>query len=269
MLPGTFQLIAHRGASAEAPENTAAAFRIAQQTGATDVELDVRLSRDGHLIVFHDKFLHPKIARDGRAEDYPLHELERMDIGAWFDSVGRVAMYREGSGWTQPPSALSFRGELLLSFGAYLDTFGLAFHHHIELKGSETDIADRVLRAILAAGIHDRCTLSSYHLEHIVRTRRLDASIALVWLSGRAHEQFESAAAIPAALEAGANGMGIAVNRLEPNVVRLFRAAGLSIRGTHVHTVADLRFAHAGGSDGVTVNWIRQALSLDLSAQSD
>ncbi|HAB04983.1 MAG TPA: hypothetical protein DCE35_05745 [Alcanivorax sp.] len=47
-------IVGHRGARGEAPENTAAGFQVAMEAGVTEIELDVRLSRDGHLIVVHD-----------------------------------------------------------------------------------------------------------------------------------------------------------------------------------------------------------------------
>ena len=56
----SFRLIAHRGASAHAPENTLVAFRHALELGAQEVELDVRLSSDGEIVVFHDDRLDEK-----------------------------------------------------------------------------------------------------------------------------------------------------------------------------------------------------------------
>jgi glycerophosphoryl diester phosphodiesterase len=54
MTPRDFLVIAHRGASSYAPENTIAAFDLALQMGVRHIELDVHLSRDGHLVVIHD-----------------------------------------------------------------------------------------------------------------------------------------------------------------------------------------------------------------------
>lgn len=82
--------IAHRGGAGLLPENTLAAFRNAVALGADGVELDVQLSRDGEVIVFHDYRLKPEICRaDGkwltwptpRIKDLTLEELRRFDIG--------------------------------------------------------------------------------------------------------------------------------------------------------------------------------------------
>ena len=54
LFPQDFLIIAHRGASSYAPENTIAAFDLALQMGASHLELDVHLSRDGSLVIIHD-----------------------------------------------------------------------------------------------------------------------------------------------------------------------------------------------------------------------
>src|SRR6185437_9948693 len=82
--------IAHRGGAGLLPENTLAAFRNAVALGADGAELDVQLSRDGEVIVFHDYRLKPEICRAGgkwltwptpRIKDLTLEELRRFDIG--------------------------------------------------------------------------------------------------------------------------------------------------------------------------------------------
>jgi glycerophosphoryl diester phosphodiesterase len=84
--------IAHRGASAEAPENTLAAIRRAIADGADFVEVDVRLTRDGALVLMHDETLvrttdvaacHP-LRSPWRTRDLRLDELQSLDAGGWF-----------------------------------------------------------------------------------------------------------------------------------------------------------------------------------------
>ena len=73
--------IAHRGASAYEPENTLRAFERAIQMGATMIELDVHLSRDGHPVVIHDPDLSRTTNGTGRVGDLPLDEIQRLDAG--------------------------------------------------------------------------------------------------------------------------------------------------------------------------------------------
>jgi glycerophosphoryl diester phosphodiesterase len=105
MTPIPFFLnIAHRGARAFAPENTIQAIRIAQRLGANAVEIDVQMSRDGELIVFHDDDV--MRCSDG-IHKYPLHtdyavsaftweELLALDVGTWYvHQLAKAPLHRE------------------------------------------------------------------------------------------------------------------------------------------------------------------------------
>jgi glycerophosphoryl diester phosphodiesterase len=77
------RVVAHRGASIEAPENTLAAFRRAWELGAEGIELDVRLSADGAVVVIHDASTKRTGGVDRRVSDQSLAELRSLDVGAW------------------------------------------------------------------------------------------------------------------------------------------------------------------------------------------
>lgn len=77
-------IIAHRGASRQAPENTMAAFKRALELGAGGIELDVHLSADGHLMVTHDEQLDRTSNGKGMVRDKTFAELRSLDFGSWF-----------------------------------------------------------------------------------------------------------------------------------------------------------------------------------------
>src|SRR5690554_2404438 len=79
-------IYAHRGASAYAPENTGAAFRKALDMKADGIELDVHLSKDGHVVVIHDEKVDRTSNGKGLIRDLKLDELKSLDFGAWFSS---------------------------------------------------------------------------------------------------------------------------------------------------------------------------------------
>lgn len=122
-------IIAHRGASAYAPENTIAAFTKAIQLGAKWIEFDVQLSSLNEVIVFHDTILDRVTNGHGTLKKYPFAYLESLDAGKWFHA--------------------NFSGERILSLKQAL-TF-LADKHisvNIELKPEkdhETALVDAVL----------------------------------------------------------------------------------------------------------------------------
>jgi glycerophosphoryl diester phosphodiesterase len=77
-------LIAHRGGSLEAPENTLASFRHAIEVGVEYVELDVQMSKDGVLVVIHDETLDRTTNGTGLVGDYTYAELKKLDAGSHF-----------------------------------------------------------------------------------------------------------------------------------------------------------------------------------------
>ncbi len=77
-------IIAHRGSSSVSPENTLSAFHQAVRDGADAVELDVQLSRDGKVVVFHDRRLERTTDGHGELADQTFEELRSLSAGAWF-----------------------------------------------------------------------------------------------------------------------------------------------------------------------------------------
>jgi glycerophosphoryl diester phosphodiesterase len=79
-------VFAHRGASAELPEHTLIAYQMALAAGVDGVECDVRLTRDGHLVCFHDRRLDRTSTGTGSFAAYTLAQLEELDFGTWHRS---------------------------------------------------------------------------------------------------------------------------------------------------------------------------------------
>jgi len=80
-------IVAHRGASALAPENTLSSFRRAVEIGADGIEFDVRLARDGVPVVIHDASLVRTGGREEKIVDLTSAQLAEMDVGSWFNRV--------------------------------------------------------------------------------------------------------------------------------------------------------------------------------------
>ena len=74
------KVFAHRGASAYAPENTLAAFRLAEEQGADGIELDVQLTKDGQVVVIHDENIDRTGTGTGAVRDYTLEELRKLSF---------------------------------------------------------------------------------------------------------------------------------------------------------------------------------------------
>lgn len=79
-------LLAHRGDLAHAPENTLPSFSQAIQKGADGVELDAKLTVDGHVIVIHDETVDRTTNGNGKVAGFTLDSIRKLDAGSWFDT---------------------------------------------------------------------------------------------------------------------------------------------------------------------------------------
>ena len=80
-------IIAHRGESFDAPENTLASVNLAWERGAEAVEIDVRLSKDNHVIVIHDANTKRVGKRNKSVKNTSLAQLKKLDVGSWKSEI--------------------------------------------------------------------------------------------------------------------------------------------------------------------------------------
>ena len=140
-------IVGHRGARGEAPENTAAGFQVAMEAGVTEIELDVRLSRDGHLIVVHDANVTRTTGERGKAHHYTLSQLEVLDAR------------RNTPGWHSPLGIPSLR--------EVVDLCGPSMRFQFEVKGADRTILHRLAHQpvdfINQRQMNDRVVVTSSH----------------------------------------------------------------------------------------------------------
>lgn len=168
-------VIAHRGASGLVPENTLTAFVLAAEQGADLVELDLRLTRDGHLVVLHDASLERTTDGRGFVHDHTLADLQRLDAGYTFTLDG---------GATFP-----FRG-LGLRIPTFEEVVATLPHHvgiNAEIKSAPWDPADRQRGQAIAEklvsfvqrhpSLRKRLLISSFDAAVLDTVRRLDPDL--------------------------------------------------------------------------------------------
>lgn len=145
-------VLGHRGASAEAPENTLAAFRLAMAQGADGVELDVWRCATGEVVVGHDEDTLRVSGVDLRVPDAPLAELRALDVGAW--------------------KGEAFRGERMPLLAEVLEALPRAVVN-VELKsrGRDLRLAEAAARVIARAGAGGRVIVSSFDWRLLVSFR--------------------------------------------------------------------------------------------------
>jgi glycerophosphoryl diester phosphodiesterase len=149
---GRPRVLGHRGASADAPENTLTAFRLALAQGADGVELDVRRCGSGEVVVIHDAETGRVAGAPLRVGEAPLAALRALDVGAW--------------------RGARFRGERIPTLAEALDALPGAYVN-VELKSAGRDlrVAAATARVIEAAGAGGRVVVSSFDYRLLVAFR--------------------------------------------------------------------------------------------------
>jgi glycerophosphoryl diester phosphodiesterase len=158
-------IIAHRGASAAAPENTLVAFRRALADGAEGIECDVRLARDGVPVIFHDASLRRTALREGKLSDFTSKELAKISVGAWFN----VRFPRKARA-----------DYLMVTIPSLTELFELMNSNdlpiYVELKcenGLHRRLAQKVVAEIKNFGFEDRVVIKSFNHDAAREVKRL------------------------------------------------------------------------------------------------
>lgn len=257
-----FYVIAHRGASGHAPENTLPAFALAHEMGASDVELDVRMSRDDVLVLFHDSTLDRKTELTGRAADYDAETLLATDIGSWFDA-------------SHPYAERRYAGTTIPTLAALFEAHGRDFHYHVELKGAQPTLPEATLAMIDDYGLMDHVTITSFNFDHLKRVREInpEVRICLLLRDGNATVTRMSEAKSESVLElqreridhaarAGFTQVGVRAAAMTPDVIEYARSQhGLEVRAWGVGSSADMEHVLRAGANGMTIDWPDRLLS--------
>ncbi len=157
-------IIAHRGASALAPENTFAAFQKAIDDGADGIEFDVRLAKDGVPVVFHDSTLNRLSKIEGRVSAFTSEELKNIDVGSWFNEKNPNEFDDRFSAETIP--TLTQLLDFLRNYQGLI---------YVELKGKNDDmpmLAETVCRLIRQTNLLPNIIIKSFKLEGIAIAKR-------------------------------------------------------------------------------------------------
>ncbi|MGE5138107.1 MAG: glycerophosphodiester phosphodiesterase [Rudaea sp.] len=164
-------VLAHRGASATAPENTIASFLRARYLGADGIELDVRLSRDDVPVVIHDATVDRTTDGHGAVRDLTIVELKALDAGSWKGS------YFAGERIPTLAEVFDALGDWLKPTGR---SGGRAATINIEFKGlslRSDGIEREVVNLVVKRGLERRVIISSFNALVLARVRSLNPGL--------------------------------------------------------------------------------------------
>ena len=240
-----FRVIAHRGASAYAPENTMAAFRKAVEMGATEVETDVGFTQDGRLLLLHDDTLDRTTSGSGSPSEYILAELKKLDAGSWWTPASDPSF-----AWAD-----DYAGEKLITLEELFEEFGDALMYHVEIKRPAYGLVPAVIDCIRSYGLVDHVYVATVDDEMPLREARdLQPRIKTSLAVGRRLDRLGESA-LHAAAGNGVTMIAFAAANIDAELVSLAHDLGLEARGFGIRTKADMIATIEAGCDGMSINW--------------
>ena len=225
-------VIAHRGASGYAPENTMAAFRRAVNMGASFIETDLQLTRDARLVAMHDSTVERTTNAHGPVKEYSLADLRQLDAGSWFDP--------------------KFAGEKIPSLEeimAFAKEADVVFY--LEVKPAVTwGVEHALVSALRRLGEAARAAVLSFDSNALANVRRLDRTFICGYL-------FDTPS--PNAL---AEATRIGARQLAPHYKLLTKELVAAAHGSHMQVVTwaindpdEMRTALATGVNGIMTDY--------------
>ena len=222
-------IIAHRGASAQAPESTAAAIREAARAGAGMVELDVQVTLDGRLVIFHDKRLERTTDGRGVLTHTRYADVARLDAGGWFHP--------------------RFSGERILLVSQALRRIPPRMGVNLELKRTALPrpLIHRLLRLLRCFSRPRRILLSSFDPALIRLATSSRRPLALIC-------QAQPDRSLRQAIRLGCAAWHPCHTLVTPRRIAAAHAAGLRVHAWTVDEVRTARRLMRMGVDGVFTN---------------
>jgi glycerophosphoryl diester phosphodiesterase len=230
MTLSAFMVIAHRGASSYAPENTFAAFDLAIRMGVQHIELDVEATSDGHIVVIHDDTVDRTTTGSGPVTQHTLEALQALDAGSWFGA--------------------EFAGERIPRFEDALSRYKGRVHLHVEIKGRSPRLSENTADLVRQHGMTDQVTITSFQKARLQEIRAYVPEFPTGWLVRDMDD-----AVIAQARDLGLRQICPRANVVTAELVSRLHAEGFVVRAWSVATEALMRQVVQAGADGMTVNF--------------
>jgi len=233
---GAITAIAHRGASAYAPENTFAAFDLAVEMGIRDIEFDVQFTSDSHIVVIHDEVLDRTTDATGPVSDMTLEEIKQLDAGSWFDK--------------------KFSGEKIHTLEEVFNRYNDDLHFHIEIKSKEAEgLASRTCELVRQYGRTHTTIITSFWKQWLIEVRGFAPEIPTGWLVPLGYETPWTDRFIEEALQEGFSQLCPRANLICKTLVEKLHDNGFDVRCWGVSDEVLMEKVAIAGVDGMTINF--------------
>lgn len=233
-----FIVIAHRGASADHPENTMPAFEAAVERGAEMIELDVMMSRDGVPVVFHDARLSRHTDGAGPVVDHTLEQLRELDAGSWFGkkfSGTKIPTLEEVVQWAS--------GRIALNIEIKTEAVG---------DRPEEGVEQKAVDLVREYGMEEYVIFSSFDYRAVRRFKQIspNLSVALLYNRGLSGEKSPS----HLVSEYGADAFNLNYTQLSDKRLENLKAFGIPFLVYTVDTRRRMRSLINKGAAGIFSN---------------
>ncbi|HZS45796.1 MAG TPA: glycerophosphodiester phosphodiesterase family protein [Blastocatellia bacterium] len=251
--------IAHRGASAWAPENTISAFKLALEMGADGFELDVQLTRDDQAVVIHDGSVNRTTNSVGRVSQMILADLKRLDGGSWFNSK------RPGRAKTE------YIDEKIPTLAEVLELVKASrCIVYIELKftrDSREGLEEKVVKLIDEFNLSKHVVIESFVHDAIRQVKKIAPALrtSALFAPGITMRRLSSKDIIKAASDCRADEIALEKTMATNQVVRAVNEAGLPIVIWTVNSNLDLQRGIQQGVKGIITNYPDRLSSIESS----
>jgi len=228
---GSTRVIAHRGFSGAAPENTLAAVRAAIDLGADMAEIDVTLTSDGQVVVIHDTTLQRTTNGGGEVLRFSLADLRQLDAGSWYSKA--------------------FAGERIPTLNAMLAEVDDRILLNVEIKSEAVGlgVVEKVAAAIRARGMIDEIVVSSFSPTALERMHTVAPEIRTAVLYNKDLHQGMDPVEIVTGV--GASAFNIKGVRLTPEMLRRCHEHGIPVAVYTVNKKRHMRRTIAQGVDAI------------------
>lgn len=290
-------MIADRGASLEAPENTFAAFDKAQQQGAVGLQAEVQLSKDGRVVLFSDETLFEKTGAAGSVKDHDLSELSKLDLAPWFarthasstasvkadanETPSRVtttgaaspnASQKAKAGGTKKLSHRSRSKQIretvsteplthLVSLEDVFERYGLTLAYSLVLKSDDPELVNKIAGLTRAFSLQNNVTFVSSNYQLLFRAQSISKDLPLVYLIDDAKTP-ELKGEIARARTLGFSAVAVRASLITKELVKRVHSSQLSLRAYDVKSDDDLKRIADLGVDALTTPDPAHAMSV-------
>lgn len=226
----TTKIIAHRGASKLAPENTMYAFELAYKLGAEGIETDVQLTKDHIPVLIHDETVKRTTNGKGYVKDYTYEELKELDAGSWFSAEfkeARIITLDSFLQWVKPKD----------------------LYINIELKNNKIDYPNLeaiVFDQLKQHRILERTTLSTFNPNSVQRLKNYKEAVEIAFLTSKRHPNL-----IDYAKELGANALHIKYRLVQELLIEQAPDAGMLVRVYTVNKLKQMMHCFRTNCDGI------------------